>query len=120
MIMMCWSGLPWVFQRNSLWEFILFELIVIFHPEGEPISAHLLCCSAFAVEGPQSRLAGRCALHLRQPRLVNNPGERFPNMDSVLERRLSCVALSGLGPACSLRRPVAPAGITFAFSHTEF
>jgi hypothetical protein len=29
------------------------EFIVIFHPEGEPISPHLLCCSAFAVEGPQ-------------------------------------------------------------------
>jgi hypothetical protein len=31
----------------------LNEYPVIFHPEGEPISPHLLCCSAFAVEGPQ-------------------------------------------------------------------
>jgi hypothetical protein len=29
------------------------DFIVIFHPEGEPISPHVLCCSAFAVEGPQ-------------------------------------------------------------------
>jgi hypothetical protein len=34
-------------------ELFLYEFIVIFHPEGEPISPHLLCCSAFAVEGPQ-------------------------------------------------------------------
>jgi hypothetical protein len=31
----------------------LYALIVIFHPEDEPISPHLLCYSAFAVEGPQ-------------------------------------------------------------------
>jgi hypothetical protein len=29
------------------------EFIVIFHPMGKPISPHLLCCSAFAVEGAQ-------------------------------------------------------------------
>jgi hypothetical protein len=38
---------------DSLCQFFLFEYIVIFHPQGEPISPHLLCCSAFAVEGPQ-------------------------------------------------------------------
>jgi len=47
------------------------EFIVILHPTGEPILPHLLCCSAFAVENYSII---RCALHLRQPRLVNNPG----------------------------------------------
>jgi hypothetical protein len=42
-----------VFSRNSVRELFVYEFIVIFHPEGEPISPHLLCCSAFAVEGPQ-------------------------------------------------------------------
>ncbi len=50
----------------------LFIFIIgIFYPSGEPISPHLLRCSAFAVEDHSFM---RCALHLRQPRLVNNPG----------------------------------------------
>jgi len=43
------KGVP----SSSLWEPFLCDFIVIFHPEGEPILPHLLCCSAFAVEGPQ-------------------------------------------------------------------
>jgi len=39
----------------------------IFSPSGEPISPHLLCYSARAVDG-HSIL--RCASYLRQPRLV--------------------------------------------------
>ncbi len=43
-----------------------------FFPCGEPISTHLLRYSAFAVE---DHSIIRCALHLRQPRLVNNLSE---------------------------------------------
>jgi hypothetical protein len=46
-----------VVSRNSVWQLFLDEFIVIFHPRGEPISPHLLCCGAFAVEGP-SRPSG--------------------------------------------------------------
>jgi hypothetical protein len=42
-----------VFSRSRGRELLLYEFIVIFHPEGKPISPHLQCCSAFAVEGPQ-------------------------------------------------------------------
>jgi hypothetical protein len=56
---------------NSPLALFLCDFIVIFHPKGEPRLPHLLCCSAFAVE---HHSVIRCALHLRQPRLVNNPG----------------------------------------------
>jgi len=52
-------------------SFIFFRFFIgIFYPTGEPISPHLLRCSAFAVDDHSFM---RCALHLRQPRLVNNP-----------------------------------------------
>jgi len=38
---------------SSLWQPFLCDFIVIFHPMGEPIFPHLLCCSALAVEEPQ-------------------------------------------------------------------
>jgi hypothetical protein len=41
------------FKEQSVRALSLYEFIVILHPKGEPISPHLLCCSAFAVEGPQ-------------------------------------------------------------------
>jgi hypothetical protein len=44
--------------------------IGIFYPAGEPISPHLLCYSAIAVEDHSFM---RCASHLQQSRLVNNP-----------------------------------------------
>jgi hypothetical protein len=43
------KGVP----RSSVCALLECDFIVIFHPKGEPISPHLLCCSAFAVEGPQ-------------------------------------------------------------------
>jgi hypothetical protein len=43
------KGVP----RSSVCAFFQCDFIVIFHPKGEPISPHLLCCSAIAVEGPQ-------------------------------------------------------------------
>jgi hypothetical protein len=49
-VLMCFFK---VVSRNSVRELLLYEFIVIFHPESEPISPHLLCCSVFAVEGPQ-------------------------------------------------------------------
>jgi hypothetical protein len=42
----------------------------IFHPSGEPISLHLLRCGPIAVD--DHSFMGH-ALHLQQPRLVNNP-----------------------------------------------
>jgi len=45
--------------------------IGIFYLSGEPILMHLLRYRAFAV-GDHSCMP--CALHLHQPRLVNNPG----------------------------------------------
>jgi hypothetical protein len=45
-----------LFQGCSLKQPVsgfLCDFIVIFHLKGEPISPHLLRCSAFAVEGPQ-------------------------------------------------------------------
>jgi hypothetical protein len=59
-----------VVSRNSVRELFLDELIAIFHPEGL-ILPHLLSCIAFAVEGTSR--PGGTLLHLRQPRLVNNP-----------------------------------------------
>jgi hypothetical protein len=43
------KGVP----RSSVCGLFQCDFIVIFHPKGAPISPHLLCCSAFAVEGPQ-------------------------------------------------------------------
>jgi len=43
----------------------------IFYPSGEPILVHLLRCDPFAVDDHSGM--GH-ALHLHQPRLVNNPG----------------------------------------------
>jgi len=45
--------LPKRVSSSSLWELFLSDFIVIFHPPGEPNLPHLLCCSAFAVDGPQ-------------------------------------------------------------------
>jgi hypothetical protein len=53
MIPMCWRDFSRGVAASTLSELFVFEFIVIFHPQGEPISPHLLCCSAFAVEGPQ-------------------------------------------------------------------
>jgi hypothetical protein len=39
--------------RSSVCQLFQCDFIVIFHPKGEPISPHLLCCIAFAVEEPQ-------------------------------------------------------------------
>ncbi len=47
-------------------------IIGTFYPPGEPISPHLLCCSGFAV---MDHSFIPCALHLRQPRLVNSSGK---------------------------------------------
>jgi hypothetical protein len=46
-------------------------IIDIFYLIGESISPYLLRCKGFAVDDDSCIL---CALHLRQPRLVNNPG----------------------------------------------
>jgi hypothetical protein len=45
--------------------------IGIFYPSGESILMHLLRYRAFAVDNHSCM---PCALHLHQPRLVNNPG----------------------------------------------
>ena len=45
-------------------------LINISYLSGEPILPHLLCYNGFAVK---YHSCIHCALHLRQPRLVNNP-----------------------------------------------
>jgi hypothetical protein len=50
---MSWSAFPRGVAGNTLRRRLPCNLIVILHPMGEPISPHLLCCSAFAVEGPQ-------------------------------------------------------------------
>jgi len=42
-----------------------------FYLSGEPISPYMLRCKGFAVDDYSCIL---CALPLRQPRLVNNPG----------------------------------------------
>jgi len=47
-------------------------IIGTFYPPGEPISLHLLRYRAFAVKGHSFT---PCALHLRQPRLVNSSGK---------------------------------------------
>ena len=51
---------------------ITYFIIGTFYPSGEPISLHLLCYRAFAVKDHSFM---PCALHLQQPRLVNNPGK---------------------------------------------
>ena len=53
--------------------FIESNLIIIgiLYPLGEPILPHLLRYSPFVVKDHNFM---RCALHLQQPRLVNNPG----------------------------------------------
>ena len=43
-----------------------------FYLTGEPISPHLLRYNGFAVK---DHSCIHCALHLRQPRLVNNSGK---------------------------------------------
>jgi hypothetical protein len=47
-------------------------IIGTFYPSGEPILPHLLRYNGFAVK---DHSCIHCALHLRQPRLVNNPGK---------------------------------------------
>ena len=58
------------------------SIIGIFYPLGEPILPHLLRYSTFVVKDHNFMC---CALHLRQPRLVNNPGypELFINIIQV-------------------------------------
>ena len=46
-------------------------IIGIFYPSSEPISPHLLRCGPLAVD--ETTASWTDALHLRQPRLVNNP-----------------------------------------------
>ena len=53
-------------------ESITYFIISTFYPSGEPILPHLLCCSGFAVKDHSFIL---CALHMRQPQLVNNSGK---------------------------------------------
>jgi hypothetical protein len=52
------QGVP----RSSVCALFQYDFIVIFHLKGDPVSPHLLCCSAFAVENHSFM---RCALHLR-------------------------------------------------------
>ena len=47
------------------------SIISNFYLSGEPILLHLLRYSPFVVKDHNFM---RCALHLQQPRLVNNPG----------------------------------------------
>jgi hypothetical protein len=56
---------------KKLFEKYLFILIGIFYPSGEPILLHLLRCDPFAVDNHSCMSH---ASHLRQTRLVNNPG----------------------------------------------
>jgi len=55
---------------NSVINCILF-IIDIFYLSGEPNSPYRLRCKGFAVDNYSYIL---CALPLRQPRRVNNPG----------------------------------------------
>ena len=63
-------AMPVIRESIHLTINILF-LIDIFYPSGEPISPYLLRSKGFAVKYYSFIL---CASHLRQPRLVNNPG----------------------------------------------
>ena len=56
-----------IFKKN------FFIFIGIFHPMGEPILLHLLCCDPFAVDNHSYM---DHASHLQQPKLVNNPGPK--------------------------------------------
>jgi len=61
----------WLITLNIPSSMSFLLVIDIFYLSGEPISPHLLRCSAFAVRDHSFM---RCALHLGQSRLVNNPG----------------------------------------------
>jgi hypothetical protein len=57
---------------------IISSNVGIFSPSGVPILLHLLRYSAIAVKNHSFM---RCASHLQQPRLVNNP--RSPELFTV-------------------------------------
>jgi len=57
---------------SGMTSFNILFLIGIFYPSGKPISPHLLRYKGFAV-GDHSFILR--ASHLRQLRLVNNPGQ---------------------------------------------
>jgi len=62
------------FFKNSYFKSFLIFIYNFnrhFFTKGEPILLHLLCYRALAVKY-HSFIP--CALHLQQPRLVNNPG----------------------------------------------
>jgi len=72
------------------------SIISNFHLTGEPILLHLLRYSTFVVKYHNFM---RCALHLRPPRLVNNP--RPPELfikiaDKLLQLKPAIIVLQGI------------------------
>jgi len=57
---------------DTISKYILHFYVGILYPSGEPISLHLLRYETLAVE---DHSCVSHALHLQQPRLVNNPGK---------------------------------------------